>query len=76
VTDVRAGDLMWRKSSHSEDTNCLEVAATSTGVLVRHSNDTAGQILSFSYDEWQAFVAGVRNNEFDFSSPPAAPLDL
>lgn len=57
-------DLRWHKSSISEESNCVEVAVTRTSVLLRSSRDHSGKILSFTYGEWGAFLAGVRNNEF------------
>jgi hypothetical protein len=32
---------------------------------VRDSKDAEGAILRFTPDEWDAFVGGVRNGEFD-----------
>jgi hypothetical protein len=96
----------WRTSSRSSNgEQCVEVAPTTNGVLVRHSKrpgdgtiaftfpaweeflraalsgqspnirpdgtDTlvsalhTGVELRFDKDEWQAFVAGVRDREFD-----------
>jgi hypothetical protein len=34
-------------------------------VGVRDSKDTSGPVLRFTLDEWNAFVGGVRNGEFD-----------
>lgn len=44
---------------------CVAVAATSEGVVVRST--TTGAEVGFSDSEWVAFVAGVRNAEFDLS---------
>ncbi|MFL6077892.1 MAG: DUF397 domain-containing protein [Mycobacteriales bacterium] len=56
----------WRKSTRSfDDTACVEVALADTGVLVRHSRRRSGAVLSFSPEEWRAFVAGVKACEFD-----------
>jgi len=51
----------WRKSSYSNTgANCVEVARTrSAKVAVRDSKDPDGETLSFSLDEWKAFVATV-----------------
>jgi hypothetical protein len=57
----------WVKSSASfANGNCVEVAnlAGST-VGVRNSRDPQGPALRFTSDEWQAFLIGVRNGEFD-----------
>lgn len=65
----------WHKSSTSEESNCVEVAVTSSTVLVRNSRDRSGRILSFTYGEWDAFLAGVRNNEFSVDVLIASPGD-
>ena len=42
---------------------CVAVAAPADGVVVRST--VSGAELSFTDAEWAAFVAGVRNGEFD-----------
>jgi hypothetical protein len=45
---------------------CVEVGTASDGsVLVRDSKDTDHQTLTFTRDEWLAFVKGVKAGEFD-----------
>lgn len=60
-------DLSWVKSSFSfANGNCVEVAnLPQGGIGVRDSKDTEGPILRFTPDEWNAFLGGVRNGEFD-----------
>jgi Domain of unknown function (DUF397) len=55
----------WRKSSRSASSECVEVQIGVCEVLVRNSNDRRGVVLSFSHDEWHAFLAGVVLGEFD-----------
>ena len=57
----------WIKSSLSyANGNCVEVASLPEGeVGVRNSRDSEGLVLRFTSDEWQAFLGGVRNGEFD-----------
>jgi hypothetical protein len=59
--------LSWIKSSLSfSNGNCVEVASLRGGEIgVRDSKDSAGPVLRFTSDEWDAFVGGVRNGEFD-----------
>lgn len=61
--------LDWRKSTRSGATgNCVEVAFASDKVLVRDSKDRGnGPILRFTTAEWDAFVDGARDGEFDVS---------
>jgi hypothetical protein len=60
-------NAVWVKSSFSGDAkqNCVEVARLAAGaVAVRHSKDPAGPMLTFSADEWRAFVQGLAAGEF------------
>jgi hypothetical protein len=61
------GQPEWVKSSLSfANGNCVEVASLSGGAIgVRNSRDAEGSVLSFTSDEWHAFLGGVRNGEFD-----------
>jgi hypothetical protein len=66
VTASESADDVWRKSKESNATGeCVEVAFADDAVLVRHSHDSSGPVLSFSHSEWKAFLAGARNGEFD-----------
>jgi len=58
-------DLLWRKPERCASGNCFEVARADGQVLVRNST-RPDEILSFTVEEWEAFVAGVK--EGDFSS--------
>lgn len=69
---LMAADLAgveWRKSSRSLPGNkmCVEVARMDDGVAVRDSKNPQGAALRFNEAEWGAFVAGVRDGEFDLS---------
>ena len=56
----------WTKSSLSfSNGNCVEVASLDGQIGVRNSRDRAGSVLRFTPDEWDAFLGGVRNGEFD-----------
>jgi hypothetical protein len=57
----------WIKSSLSfSNSNCVEVADLPAGEIgVRDSKDSEGPVLRFTPGEWQAFLGGVRNGEFD-----------
>ncbi|GAB2441858.1 DUF397 domain-containing protein [Micromonospora schwarzwaldensis] len=46
----------WRKSSRSDDGNCVEVAIADA-VLVRDSKDPQGPILRFDARAWHTFVS-------------------
>jgi hypothetical protein len=57
----------WVKSSLSfANGNCVEVSDQPGGAIgVRNSREREGPVLRFTPDEWQAFLGGVRNGEFD-----------
>jgi len=58
--------LTWFKSSASVPYGtCVEAATTDGGMLLRDSTDAKGPVLAFSDAEWDAFLVGVRNGEFD-----------
>lgn len=66
MTDSDSAGRTWRKSKASTPQgDCVEVAFGDDVVLVRHSLDPVGPVLSFSYSEWKAFLAGARAGEFD-----------
>jgi hypothetical protein len=59
--------VVWRKASYSntQGGNCVEVADLPDGMAVRDSKDPSGPMLQFTLAEWQAFVAGIKDGEFD-----------
>jgi hypothetical protein len=61
------GNLKWFTSSYSPNgQSCVECAWTPDGgMAVRDSKDRNSPILKFAAGEWQAFVAGVREGEFN-----------
>ncbi|MFG2305286.1 DUF397 domain-containing protein [Actinacidiphila glaucinigra] len=70
IPNVRADSLrgvMWIKSRHSTaDGNCVEVALLAGGeVALRNSRDPHGPALVYTRAEVAAFIAGVRDGEFD-----------
>jgi uncharacterized protein DUF397 len=76
VSDAELLGAKWRKSTASGGGDCAEVAFVAGGVLMRHSQHPSGSVLTFSPSEWTAFLAGVRNGEFDLTKPaPVAPDD-
>jgi hypothetical protein len=57
----------WIKSSLSAyNGNCVEVAGlTEHTIRVRDSKNPGGAVLSFTQAEWDAFIGGVFNGEFN-----------
>ena len=64
-------DEDFKKSSfsfgkHPPVWDCVMIAQTDGAILVRDSKDADKTTLVFTLDEWDAFVKGVKNGEFDF----------
>lgn len=71
--------LEWERSGKADGS--IEVAfplgpgrARGTWVLMRVAGDPAGRVLVFDRNEWECFIDGARNGEFDAAaeSGPAA----
>jgi hypothetical protein len=61
-------EAVWRKSTRSGNggNSCVEVAKNLPGVVgVRDSKDRSGPVLAFGPEAWAAFLAGVKDGEFD-----------
>lgn len=59
--------VAWHISTFSD--NCVEAGPLTDGtdrVAVRHSHRPDAEVILYTRPEWEAFLAGVRNNEFDF----------
>jgi hypothetical protein len=65
VGDSEPSPNVWRKSTASASENCIEVSFTGEFVLMRHSRNPQGPVLSCSRSEWEAFLIGIRDGEFD-----------
>lgn len=63
-------DSTWRTSSHSGTNGaCVEVRQAGAVIQVRHSKAlTDGEVLDFTHKEWAAFVAGVKDDEFEIAT--------
>jgi predicted secreted Zn-dependent protease len=81
VAESERKNVVWKKSSLSGSGGggCVEVAKDAESILVRNSREPAGQVLSFLYGEWEAFLAGVHNHEFELAAlltPPVTPPEV
>lgn len=60
--------LTWKKSSFSgPHGNCVEFRRVADGVEVRDSKHPGAGTIHYTDSEWQAFIDGAKNDEFDLS---------
>jgi Domain of unknown function (DUF397) len=58
----------WRTSSFSQSAECVEAAFLPEGrVALRHSKDPDGSVLIYTRGEWEAFLKGAKDGEFDLT---------
>lgn len=57
--------LTWRTALNCNGGACVQVAANDQAVLIGNSTKPRGPVLSYTYDEWHAFVAGIKQGDFD-----------
>ncbi|HEX5540423.1 MAG TPA: DUF397 domain-containing protein [Micromonospora sp.] len=63
--------VAWHISTRSADTNCVEAGPLGDGsgrVALRHSKAPDGAVIVYTRAEWDAFIAGVKDGEFDFDA--------
>lgn len=53
------------KSSSFTHASCVQVGQFGDVVRVRDSKDPDGPVQSYRFDEWQAFIDGVKDGQFD-----------
>jgi hypothetical protein len=71
ATPEELADVAWHISTHSPNGGgqCVEAGPLADGserVAVRHSRHPDAEVILYTRPEWEAFLAGVRDGEFDF----------
>lgn len=56
---------LWRRSSRCLSSGCVEVRLLDGRIAVRDSKVEAGPVLTYTAEEWLAFIEGVKAGEFD-----------
>jgi predicted secreted Zn-dependent protease len=65
-TDANCIEVNWKISSFSNSGTCVQVTTEEGKILVRNTYEP-DKIVEFTKEEWDVFVEGVKNGEFDFS---------
>ncbi|HEX9030274.1 MAG TPA: DUF397 domain-containing protein [Streptosporangiaceae bacterium] len=65
IVSNESGAENWRKASFCGTAECVEVALRGGMVVLRDSKDPSGNVLSYTVDEFRAFVIGIQAGEFD-----------
>ncbi|WP_019806650.1 DUF397 domain-containing protein [Saccharomonospora halophila] len=67
ISSESLAGVVWRRSAYSGAMgNCVEVAPLSGGgIAMRNSRDPQGPALVYTKAEIAAFLAGVKDGEFD-----------
>ncbi len=60
-----ADEPTWRSAERCDSGQCLEIGTLDESVVVRNSADPSGMHVTIRREAWRAFVAGVKNEEFD-----------
>lgn len=73
---VELSHAAWRKSTRSGTNSCVEVGLADDQIVVRDSKDRQGPVLMFTAHEWEAFLGGARDGEFELKrlQQPAGPV--
>ena len=67
--EVDLSRAVWRKSTRSNNGGaCVEVATNLPGIVaVRDSKDPDGPALTFTSDDWRAFIRRLKHQQFIIS---------
>ncbi len=55
----------WRTAKMSGESNCVQVRSDNDMIVVGNSRFPDGPFLSYTQDEWTAFLDGAKKGEFD-----------
>lgn len=58
-------DIPWRTALKSGAQNCVQVARRGSVIMIADSKHPDGPVLSYTLQEWDAFLDGAKKGEFD-----------
>jgi predicted secreted Zn-dependent protease len=65
VYTLPSANLDWQKSRSCEGGQCIIVARDKDSVIFGNSADPGGPAYSYTMTEWEQFVIGVKQGDFD-----------
>ncbi len=73
LSTAELAGVRWRVSTRSGSNGgqCVEAGPLADGsgrVAVRHSHHPEGAVVVYTRAEWDAFLTGVKDGEFDFAA--------
>jgi hypothetical protein len=63
--DFDLSRAVWQRAEGDDSEGAVEIAFVDDLIGMRNSADPDGPVLVFTRAEWDAFVAGARDGEFD-----------
>lgn len=63
--DFDLSRAVWQRAKGDDSESAVEVAFVDDLIGLRNSADPNGPVLVFTKDEWDAFVGGAQDGEFD-----------
>jgi len=64
-TESSPADSLWRTALKSGGSNCVQVARRQDVIMLADSKHPGGPVLSYTLQEWDAFLDDAKNGEFD-----------
>lgn len=58
-------NVAWRVARDCDGGSCIRVAPHKGMIVIGDTKNPDGPVLSYSHDEWLAFVKGIRQGDFD-----------
>lgn len=57
--------LTWHTALNCNGGACIQVAANAQEVLIANSRKRRSPVLTYTHHEWQEFMTGVKQGDFD-----------
>jgi hypothetical protein len=67
IASVDVSRAVWRRGSTASAERSVEIAFVDDAILMRDGKNPDGPVLFFTRAEWDAFVGGAKDGEFDLS---------